>query len=141
MIRRPPRATRTDTLFPYTTLFRSRLRGRANVHELDRVRRAGRGYGRARAVLDPVEAGLLDLHPGDRTAAAGRIRPQLRPAAVRSGLGDRRLVRDEALDQQSVVYGKSVSVRVDLGGRRTLRKHNATKKNTKECQQSTMSNS
>src|SRR3546814_20046831 len=27
MIRRPPRSTRTDTLFPYTTLFRSVLRG------------------------------------------------------------------------------------------------------------------
>src|SRR3546814_10291133 len=26
MRRRPPRSTRTDTLFPYTTLFRSRLR-------------------------------------------------------------------------------------------------------------------
>src|SRR3546814_17075238 len=26
MIRRPPRSTRTDTLFPYTTLFRSQLR-------------------------------------------------------------------------------------------------------------------
>src|SRR3546814_1305617 len=33
MIRRPPRSTRTDTLFPYTTLFRS---ARA-------VQRAGRG--------------------------------------------------------------------------------------------------
>src|SRR3546814_9152043 len=30
MIRRPPRATRTDTLFPYTTLFRS-LQARAVV--------------------------------------------------------------------------------------------------------------
>src|SRR3546814_20642124 len=31
MIRRPPRSTRTDTLFPYTTLFRSRCKtnGRA----------------------------------------------------------------------------------------------------------------
>src|SRR3546814_6573094 len=28
MIRRPPRSTRTDTLFPYTTLFRSRQRNR-----------------------------------------------------------------------------------------------------------------
>src|SRR3546814_9152740 len=28
MIRRPPRSTRTDTLFPYTTLFRSRRNGR-----------------------------------------------------------------------------------------------------------------
>src|SRR3546814_9518611 len=27
MIRRPPRSTRTDTLFPYTTLFRSSGRG------------------------------------------------------------------------------------------------------------------
>src|SRR3546814_4119592 len=27
MIRRPPRSTRTDTLFPYTTLFRSNGRG------------------------------------------------------------------------------------------------------------------
>src|SRR3546814_4861987 len=26
MIRRPPRSTRTDTLFPYTTLFRSQVR-------------------------------------------------------------------------------------------------------------------
>src|SRR3546814_8414876 len=29
MIRRPPRATRTDTLFPYTTLFRSHRSGEA----------------------------------------------------------------------------------------------------------------
>src|SRR3546814_20650913 len=31
MIRRPPRPTRTDTLFPYTTLFRSPSACRANV--------------------------------------------------------------------------------------------------------------
>src|SRR3546814_15128737 len=30
MIRRPPRSTRTDTLFPYTTLFRSEL---ASLHQ------------------------------------------------------------------------------------------------------------
>src|SRR3546814_17221997 len=34
MIRRPPRSTRTDTLFPYTTLFRSRRRtGQRTVRE------------------------------------------------------------------------------------------------------------
>src|SRR3546814_7616279 len=42
MLRRPPRSTRTDTLFPYTTLFRSYVRfwtkflfdlGRIPVHE------------------------------------------------------------------------------------------------------------
>src|SRR3546814_4019923 len=31
MIRRPPRPTRTDTLFPYTTLFRSRIAARQLV--------------------------------------------------------------------------------------------------------------
>src|SRR3546814_7709786 len=39
MIRRPPRSTRTDTLFPYTTLFRSRqvvVDQRIDVHRLDR---------------------------------------------------------------------------------------------------------
>src|SRR3546814_948573 len=41
MLRRPPRSTRTDTLFPYTTLFRSRRGGKpllrdrlTTVHEL-----------------------------------------------------------------------------------------------------------
>src|SRR3546814_12057815 len=32
MIRRPPRSTRTDTLFPYTTLFRSIRLCRGNGH-------------------------------------------------------------------------------------------------------------
>src|SRR3546814_3193266 len=31
MIRRPPRPTRTDTLFPYTPLFRSRQRGKGRA--------------------------------------------------------------------------------------------------------------
>src|SRR3546814_4355965 len=38
MIRRPPRSTRTDTLFPYTTLFRSRadqLEAIATIADLD----------------------------------------------------------------------------------------------------------
>src|SRR3546814_2279324 len=42
MIRRPPRSTRTDTLFPYTTLFRS-LRG-ARV-PVEGVGPRGRGVG------------------------------------------------------------------------------------------------
>src|SRR6056297_4225603 len=36
MIRRPPRSTRTDTLFPYTTLFRSTA-GQARLQELVEV--------------------------------------------------------------------------------------------------------
>src|SRR3546814_1018940 len=47
MIRRPPRSTRTDTLFPYTTLFRSRVRSRrsdfgACLRTSDCERTAGR---------------------------------------------------------------------------------------------------
>src|SRR3546814_726845 len=38
MIRRPPRSTRTDTLFPYTTLFRSRHRRRHRHHLVCRTR-------------------------------------------------------------------------------------------------------
>src|SRR3546814_6151560 len=33
MIRRPPRSTRTDTLFPYTTLFRSLIGGDAEFEQ------------------------------------------------------------------------------------------------------------
>src|SRR3546814_2919967 len=44
MIRRPPRSTRTDTLFPYTTLFRSELQ--VDPH----VARLGLGLQRRRRV-------------------------------------------------------------------------------------------
>src|SRR3546814_7333830 len=40
MIRRPPRSTRTDTLFPYTTLFRSPLYAaddHSDIHALVRI--------------------------------------------------------------------------------------------------------
>src|SRR3546814_4200898 len=58
MIRRPPRSTRTDTLFPYTTLFRSglvtgsghreRIRARRNLRDTIRTRIVGRhGAGEA----------------------------------------------------------------------------------------------
>src|SRR3546814_12317042 len=40
MIRRPPRSTRTDTLFPYTTLFRSVRGDAANLRAASPVRRA-----------------------------------------------------------------------------------------------------
>src|SRR3546814_5254397 len=49
MIRRPPRSTRTDTLFPYTTLFRSA------VTAIDGDTLAARGINSVReaAVLSP----------------------------------------------------------------------------------------
>src|SRR3546814_18848616 len=39
MIRRPPRSTRTDTLFPYTTLFRSENQRCVNGRELESLQR------------------------------------------------------------------------------------------------------
>src|SRR3546814_9412660 len=54
MIRRPPRSTRTDTLFPYTTLFRSRIslrpRRRQVTHRAGRPRQAPE----LRCLSDPV---------------------------------------------------------------------------------------
>src|SRR3546814_4434467 len=46
MIRRPPRSTRTDTLFPYTTLFRSRA-GRRTARLCRHRARFGRAQGGA----------------------------------------------------------------------------------------------
>src|SRR3546814_18326870 len=37
MVRRPPRSTRTDTLFPYTTLFRSLARAAADRERRQQV--------------------------------------------------------------------------------------------------------
>src|SRR3546814_17452644 len=56
MIRRPPRSTRTDTLFPDTTLFRSL------VHQRPAVRRGDEHLRGARlAVLVGVLAGGVDV--------------------------------------------------------------------------------
>src|SRR3546814_8711549 len=49
MIRRPPRSTRTDTLFPYTTLFRSGGSDVSARRENLRARRVFRQSGRGRA--------------------------------------------------------------------------------------------
>src|SRR3546814_18822589 len=48
MIRRPPRSTRTDTLFPYTTLFRSGL-----------TRAAGADYGARGIRVNAVLPGII----------------------------------------------------------------------------------
>src|SRR3546814_10813893 len=45
MIRRPPRSTRTDTLFPYTTLFRSAAQHDRDGSERMAEPRHGRGIG------------------------------------------------------------------------------------------------
>src|SRR3546814_15157309 len=51
MIRRPPRSTRTDTLFPYTTLFRSLDRWLDETNQSARLRQLHQARERAEADL------------------------------------------------------------------------------------------
>src|SRR3546814_16284179 len=73
MILRPPRSTRTDTLCPYTTLFRS-------AHALDQRRRLGRHFALdlRRADLQLAAGGLggiVDLRAVEERRAVG-VQPQ-----------------------------------------------------------------
>src|SRR3546814_2051974 len=61
MIRRPPRSTRTDTLFPYTTLFRSAEGVEEGPRLVHRVEAFGLLAGHVDALAgDDAEAGLLE---------------------------------------------------------------------------------
>src|SRR3546814_1530322 len=72
MIRRPPRSTRTDTLFPYTTLFRSLSnldctpQEHAGTHERDRVL-ADRGAPEACRRQQQNQPAGLPYEPGFRS--------------------------------------------------------------------------
>src|SRR3546814_11963805 len=108
MIRRPPRSTRTDTLFPYTTLFRSYLpawRGHPSLGSENDVNifpsAPYTGRGRRRF--------FTRHHKDERRGIAA---PLHHSAATAYGSPDR----------TSVVSGKSVSLRVDPGGARTIQK-------------------
>src|SRR3546814_14354826 len=71
-IRRPPRSTLTDTLVPYTTLFRSRHRGR---HPLLALAASLTTYGRTRAATRPLEGPAAHLA---RESHPAIIPPELR---------------------------------------------------------------
>src|SRR3546814_20172338 len=66
MIRRPPRSTRTDTLFPYTTLFRSAIvigtaTSDAGANAIGERLSASGGHGRVLDVANPDSIrGLVD---------------------------------------------------------------------------------
>src|SRR3546814_16114533 len=91
MIRRPPRSTRTDTLFPYTTLFRSSRRDIVvllpGVFELlvaqhrERLGDPPSGAVRADHVVD-IAAARRDEGIGEQFGIFGRARLDLRRAAV-----------------------------------------------------------
>src|SRR3546814_13979196 len=131
MSRLSPRATRTDTLFPYPTLFRSFVRNAkrlrvgetvdfgAGVAAVAEERLADGSFILAFAGDEPVElllerAGTMPLPP----YIAGK---RATDADDRSDYQTRFARRDGAVpaptaapDRTSVVWGKSVSGRVDL---------------------------
>src|SRR3546814_12933173 len=81
MIRLPPRAKRTDTLFPYTTLFRSVL-----VQRIDRPADLLEVQHRIVGGADP-DAGTVDDRLCDRLEAGAPVHPALQhQVALRQGI-------------------------------------------------------
>src|SRR3546814_18275378 len=137
MIRRPPISTRTDTLFPYSTLFRS-LRAQVADH-MEAARPILQDLGHVLAQPAQVAAAR-------RTAAGRRVHHLLARQMVGQGPAHRlvpRLVRGAAgnpllclaaallkvaepplqlpdLDRKSAVVGQSVLLRVEFGGPRFI---------------------
>src|SRR3546814_11684953 len=124
MIRRPPRSTRTDTLFPYTTLFRS-IRP-LNLDEGAQKLLEGDG----RRLLAQARNALGELPEW----TAERLDSAVRGAADAAGTGLGKVAQplraaltgQSQSDRKSVVEGKRVSVHVDTGGRRIIKKKKAT---------------
>src|SRR3546814_17341641 len=94
MIRRPPRSTRTDTLFPYTTLFRSATNG---------IRRPGGPGDRTHAEHDAQGRHTLvdTLHGGRVWAVAHHEQPDM--GRLRTADAS---VRDIQIVHQSAVLGQ-----------------------------------
>src|SRR3546814_15577689 len=123
MIRRPPRSTRTDTLFPYTTLFRSR---HVQAHrQPQRVAVVGERIPLNSAVGKNDEASVLVIFD----FKACRSRRQLQQFAVihcrspDSAAAWRRAGRAMEIGRASC-RERVVSGRVDPGGRRFMKKKN-----------------
>src|SRR3546814_12796602 len=122
MIRRPPRATRTDTLFPYTTLFRSGQHVRIRCPLDDRRPKKGRAVDSRRA-RHPAAAGLR----GNRKATQNPLicpviglhrlihrlfRPWIRRACTNITVGKARiyvLSPTSTKDRKSVVSGRKLA--------------------------------
>src|SRR3546814_17813665 len=97
MIRRPPRSTRTDTLFPYTTLFRS-VEQPADATQ-DRA-------------FTAVLAARLRRR-GEHAAGHARERQRLQPD--RAGAGERGQEHAFAAEQHALDPAHGLDVHVDAG--------------------------
>src|SRR3546814_15368558 len=128
MIRRPPRSNRTDTLCPYTTLFRSAVALAAPGMGLPGAgiegQLAGKVLNGAAEVLQPLQqpAAVAVSRRKGRVGGDGAVEilKRLGQLALRLA-GDAPAIAE---DRKSVVEGKSVSVRVDLGGCGNIKEKN-----------------
>src|SRR3546814_9815357 len=111
---RPPRSTRTETLFPYPTLFRSR-----QVHDVVRRLLADGDQRLDRAAVQ-VRLRQRDEGGGDDRLDAMRIRspdgrrpgvPALRPAR-RIGRGDTLELRGQVVEEMRLAEAQELRMRV-----------------------------
>src|SRR3546814_3750706 len=120
MIRRPPRSTRTDTLFPYTTLFRSPEAGVAAPRHRQR-RTVGNGYVAERQAedagrrQDQTQRGRQPREGGDHrheltSVQSGRVGAAVTPsgAAVAFNTSAKKaMLRSQARDRKSTRLNSS----------------------------------
>src|SRR3546814_11692857 len=118
MIRRPPRSTRTDTLFPYTTLFRSAKAELAVSKDRDDLargalsakRRATERIEHARRELKQVDAevGKLDDDIGKLRAKLSEARQRQKTITLRSQSASSRIqLREQLEEKRAATIGKA----------------------------------
>src|SRR3546814_14953684 len=132
MIRRPPRSTRTDQLFPYTTLFRSLLAAAPSEPEYSllavpcAILAAFALPTLRRGVVNSLDwFAVMCFSLTTATVWLGWI-------ALQTGWPRQIAPHRSRQDRKSVVEGKRVSGRVDLGGGRIIKnKRNKERYNKK----------
>src|SRR3546814_4829544 len=85
MIRRPPRSTRTDTLFPYTTLFRSEIRGQFPGRVVAVTKAVGDYVRRGELLARSESSESLQVYPVHATASGVVAELNANPCDVTDG--------------------------------------------------------
>src|SRR3546814_19938758 len=75
MIRRPPRSTRPDTLFPYTTLFRSAFWQEYSNYQLNTFNGVNFEVTNIQACKDDLGTGPIDNSAATGACASDRLKP------------------------------------------------------------------
>src|SRR3546814_593736 len=113
MIRRPPRSTRTDTLFPYTTLFRSIRSKPASKMKLGLVTYLwGKDWDVPTLIANCTATGLAGVEL--RVEHAHGVSPEMSKR-------DRRLVKDQFADSKVLCVGMGTNEQYDFPDQQRLR--------------------